>query len=304
MGKESAAFDIGEELRKFRKTAGLTQAGLAEKANITERTVRALENGHGTITSCFAVFEALKITLEGRNLPRAETLGERLCVLRRRRKLSQVALAVTVGVTKPTIGALERDGLGRISTLQGVLTVLGAGPYLTPLHATKAFYTHAGNSSTDQSWETPTELLEALYLVFPKFDLDPCAPRQTRPTLKARVRYTAEDDGLSLPWHGVVFMNPPYGRTLSRWIAKARQEVESGRARVVVALIPARPDTSYWHEHIAEKAVVYFLRGRLRFGNCDQSAPFPSALVIWGTNQEMLRSLDEALPDAWRAGTG
>lgn len=302
MDKLSAVFDIGDELRRFRKKAGLTQPELAEAANIAERTVRTVENGQGTIASWNAVLDALNISLEGRNLPSGETLGERLRVLRRRRKLSQAALAELVGVTKPTIGSLERDGVGRIATLQGVLAVLGAGAYLASRNAEKAFYTHAGNSSTDQSWETPAELLEALYRVFPKFDLDPCAPRQSRPTLKARVRYTAEDDGLSLHWHGAVFMNPPYGRTLSRWIAKARQEVESGRARVVVALIPARPDTSYWHEHIAEKAAVYFLRGRLRFGNCEQSAPFPSALAIWGADSEMLTRLDTALPNAWRAG--
>ena len=302
MDKLSAVFDIGEELRRFRKKSGLTQPDLAKAANIAERTVRAVEKGQGTIDSCKALLDALEISVEGRNLPSGETLGKRLCVLRRRRKLSQAALAELVGVSKPTIGSLERNGVGRISTLQGVLAVLGAGAYLASRNAEKAFYTHAGNSSTDQSWETPAELLDALYQVFPKFDLDPCAPRQTRPTLKARVRYTAEDDGLSLHWHGVVFMNPPYGRTLSRWIAKARQEVECKRARVVVALIPARPDTSYWHEHIAEKATVYFLRGRLRFSNCEQSAPFPSALVIWGADSEMLSCLDTALPDAWRAG--
>lgn len=96
----------------------------------------------------------------------------------------------------------------------------------------------------------------------------------------ARVNFTHDDDGLTLPWHGVVFVNPPYGRTLGLWVAKTRQEVEEGRARTVVALLPARPDTTYWHQHVAGRAVVYFLRGRLRFSDGEQAAPFPSALVV------------------------
>ena len=110
--------------------------------------------------------------------------------------------------------------------------------------------------------------------------------------MRARVHLTAEDDGLSVAWHGTVFVNPPYGRGLAAWVAKARREVEEGRARTVVALLPARPDTAYWHEHVAGRAVVYFLRGRLRFGDGGQSAPFPSALAVWG-----------ASPRRWRPST-
>ena len=98
----------------------------------------------------------------------------------------------------------------------------------------------------------------------------------------------------------MVFVNPPYGRTLGLWVAKARREVEEGRARTVVALLPARPDTTYWHEHVAGRAVVYFLRGRLRFSDGEQGAPFPSALVVWGATPEIILALDQALPTAWR----
>ena len=98
---------------------------------------------------------------------------------------------------------------------------------------------------------------------------------------------------------GVVFVNPPYGRHLPAWIAKARAEVEHGNARVVIALIPARTDTSYWHQHRTQ-ADVYFLKGRLRFGDNSQSAPFPSALAIWGADAATLAKLDAAFPDAWK----
>ena len=98
-----------------------------------------------------------------------------------------------------------------------------------------------------------------------------------------------------------MFVNPPYGRALSSWVAKAHREVQEGRARTVVALLPARPDTSYWHAHVAGHAVVYFLRGRLRFGDGDQSAPFPSALAVWGSDPGTLMALTAALPGAWLA---
>jgi phage N-6-adenine-methyltransferase len=152
-----------------------------------------------------------------------------------------------------------------------------------------------------QEWETPAVLLEVLSSVFGRFDLDPCAPRKSRARVKARVYWTHEDDGLSLPWHGTVFVNPPYGRTLAHWVAKAHREVQGGRAKTVVALLPARPDTTYWHTHIAGRAVVYFLRGRLKFGDGPLGAPFPSALVVWGAGPGVLARLDAGLDGAWRA---
>jgi phage N-6-adenine-methyltransferase len=301
MGKQSAGSGLSKQLRAHRRSARLTQAELAKKCGLAERTLRALEQGSGTLRTWQVVVDALGLNIVGRNLPGGEILGQRIATLRRRRRLSQSALAEMVGVTKPTIGALERIGTGRLATLQAVLDSLGAGAYLAAKGTAPDFYTHAGNSSVDHCWQTPQELLEALYKVF-RFDLDPCAATKTRQGVKARVRYTAEDDGLNLPWHGVVFMNPPYGRTLGDWVAKGRHEHESGRAHVVVALLPARPDTRYWHEHIAGKATVYFLKGRLKFGGGEQSAPFPSALVIWGEIRPTIAFLDEVLPEAWRAG--
>ena len=118
MGKLPAGFDLGNELRSHRKAARLTQADLAQTARLAERTVRALEQGRGTLDSWSAALVALGLTLAGRNLPGGKTLGERLTTLRRRRGLSQHDLARLVGVTRPTVGALEREGRGRLATLQ------------------------------------------------------------------------------------------------------------------------------------------------------------------------------------------
>lgn len=266
--------------------------------------MRLLERGSGNLGSWHAALEALGLELSGHHLPSGvgKTLGQQIATLRHRRGLAYRELAQSVGVSPSTLVALELDrGAGRLATLERVLVVLGAGAYLAPRGRPRAFYTHAGNSSTHQAWETPAALLEALLSVFGRFDLDPCAARKSRGRVRARVHFTHDDDGLSLPWYGVVFVNPPYGRTLGLWVAKARREVEEGRARTVVALLPARPDTAYWHEHVAGRAVVYFLRGRLRFSDGEQAAPFPSALVVWGALPETILALDRALPDAWRA---
>jgi phage N-6-adenine-methyltransferase len=291
---------LGPDLRRGRRARHLTQAQLAAAAGLTAKTVGLLEQGRGNLGSFRAVLDQLDLDLVGRNLPAGATWGRRLAVLRRRRGLAQRELAELVGVTRPSLMALERHERGRLATLERVLVSLGAGAYLAPRGQPRAFYTHAGNASTHHAWETPAGLLAALRSVFGRFDLDPCASRKSRTRVPARVHLMPEDDGLSVPWRGTVFVNPPYGRTLPRWVAKARREVEAAHARAVVALLPARPDTAYWHADVAGKAVVYFLRGRLRFGAGGNSAPFPSALVVWGAWPEALAGLDAALPDAWR----
>lgn len=131
------------------------------------------------------------------------------------------------------------------------------------------------------------------YKVFGVFDLDPCSPTHNKRTapVRAKTYYTIEDNGLDLPWFGSVYMNPPYGRMIKHWIEKANDEVQEGNADTVVALLPARTDTSYWHEYIVNsKASIIFLRGRLRFNNSDP-VPFPSVIVVWGNNDktELLR---------------
>ena len=75
--------------------------------------------------------------------------------------------------------------------------------------------------------------------------------------------------------------------------------MEQGNAEVVIGLVPARPDTLYWHRDIAGSASVFFLKGRLKVGNTEQVAPFPSCLVIWGGSDEVIRAIETVLPDAW-----
>ncbi len=130
--------------------------------------------------------------------------------------------------------------------------------------------------SKTNEWATPQSLFDKLNMVF-GFTLDPCA---TPKTAKCKKFYTIKDNGLNKSWaNEIVFMNPPYGREIGKWIKKAFDEWISGAT--VVCLIPARTDTSYWHNYIFGRASVRFIKGRIAFGNAKQGAPFPSALVIF-----------------------
>ena len=131
-------------------------------------------------------------------------------------------------------------------------------------------------SSKSNEWETPQDLFDKLDAEF-HFTLDPCA---TKENAKCKRYYTKEDDGLNQDWAlENVFINPPYGREIGKWVQKAY--FNHTNSNVIVALIPARTDTSYWHDYIQDIAEVRFIRGRLKFSNSKNSAPFPSAIVIW-----------------------
>ena len=97
-------------------------------------------------------------------------------------------------------------------------------------------------------------------------------------TLNASVFFTEEMDALKQEWQGVCWMNPPYGREIKRWMQKAYESSLAGAT--VVCLVPARTDTAWWHDY-AFKGEITFLRGRLKFGDAKNSAPFPSAVVVF-----------------------
>lgn len=75
-----------------------------------------------------------------------------------------------------------------------------------------------------------------------------------------------------------MFCNPPYGKEIVKWVEKSYHEAEKGA--VVVLLIPARTDTKYFHEYIYKKHEIRFIKGRLKFNDSQQSAPFPSMVVV------------------------
>jgi len=129
-------------------------------------------------------------------------------------------------------------------------------------------------SSATAEWETPQEFFDALDDVF-GFDMDVCA---TPDNAKCHCFCSPDVDGLVVPWTGICWMNPPYGREIGKWVKKA---YESGqRGATVVCLLPARTDTRWWQDYCV-RGEVHFVRGRLKFGGSANSAPFPSAVVVF-----------------------
>lgn len=131
-------------------------------------------------------------------------------------------------------------------------------------------------SKNSDEYATPTEVFEELDAEF-HFTLDPCA---TDENAKCMTYFTKEDDGLSKTWGGHrVFCNPPYSQ-IGKWVEKCYSEsLKPGT--IVVLLIPARTDTKYFHDYIYHRSEIRFIKGRLKFNEHTENAPFPSMTVIF-----------------------
>ncbi len=130
-------------------------------------------------------------------------------------------------------------------------------------------------SSNTDLWSTPQDFFEKINTVF-KFDLDVCA---TVDNAKCERFFSEETNGLEQSWTGNVWMNPPYGRGIGEWVEKAYKSAKENGA-TVVCLLPARVDTSWWHDYCA-KGEIHFVKGRLKFGGAKDNAPFPNAVVVF-----------------------
>jgi phage N-6-adenine-methyltransferase len=124
-------------------------------------------------------------------------------------------------------------------------------------------------------WETPAELFSALDREF-HFTLDLAALPHNA---KCAAFYSPGEDALTRAWHGVCWLNPPYGVQLRQWMKKACDSAQAGA--VVVCLLPARTDSQWWHDYILPHAEIRYIRGRVKFNGVSDSAPFPSVIVIF-----------------------
>lgn len=118
-------------------------------------------------------------------------------------------------------------------------------------------------------WQTPKETYDKLDKEF-HFDFDPCPTNSTF-------------NGLEIGWKKSNFVNPPYGREISKWLKKGYEEYKKGKN--VVFLIPSRTDTRWWHDYVMKADEIRFIKGRLKFGDEKNPAPFPSCIVIFNGNE-------------------
>jgi phage N-6-adenine-methyltransferase len=119
--------------------------------------------------------------------------------------------------------------------------------------------------SMSDEWRTPKSVYDALNAEF-GFRYDPC-PMDDQCLW----------DSLYLPWQFPAFVNPPYSQ-IAKWVEKAFSEA---KGRTVVMLIPSRTDTRWWHDFVMKAAEIRFIKGRLKFGDAKNSAPFPSCVVVF-----------------------
>lgn len=150
-------------------------------------------------------------------------------------------------------------------------------------------------SSNSENWATPQDLFDSLDYIF-HFTLDPCADPSNA---KCKKYFTKEINGLTKDWGGHrVFCNPPYGRSnLDAWIKKCYEESKKP-GTIVVALIPARTDTKWFHDYIySTNQQIHFIKGRLKFGGSKNSAPFPSMLVIFGLHWMYMKGETPSVSD-------
>lgn len=120
-------------------------------------------------------------------------------------------------------------------------------------------------SSLRLDWRTPKAVYQVLDSEF-QFDFDPCP-------------VDPKFDGLNIEWGKKNFVNPPYGNKIPKWIKKGYEEHKKGKT--VVFLIPSRTDTRWWHEYVMKADEIRFIKGRLKFNDQENSAPFPSAIVVF-----------------------
>ena len=131
-------------------------------------------------------------------------------------------------------------------------------------------------SSAKKDWETPQDLFDQLDKQY-HFTLDAASSDENA---KCRKHFTKRDDSLTQNWGGhTVWLNPPYGRQIGRWVQKAFQESQKPNT-TVVCLLPARTDTAWFHDYCVHGRIS-FIRGRVRFSGCDHNAPFPSMVVVF-----------------------
>jgi phage N-6-adenine-methyltransferase len=165
--------------------------------------------------------------------------------------------------------------------------------------------------SSDE-WSTPQDVVDVLSGWFGPFDLDPCCRPETA---KAPAFFAKGDDGLTQPWHGRVWVNPPYSDPRP-WIEKAIQTVESGEARRVVMLLPCSTDTAWFHDLVIPHADIVFMRGRVRFlgwmgtpigspksGTVVAIFPKRATTMVLSQRRKPARTVGAVDPSASRTGT-
>lgn len=161
-------------------------------------------------------------------------------------------------------------------------------------------------SSKEAEHYTPGDIADAANVVLRGINLDPASCGEANTAIGAHCYYTANDDGLSLPWFGPLWLNPPFSvpvvdefgqpvlndkgnpkrsRVIHKWVERWRKETSSaGNVKAALLLVPARTDTNWFQPLFGSP--MCFIGGRLKFGDAKDGAPFPTAIIYRGNEPE------------------
>jgi len=272
------------------------QKTLADRIDVSEQTIYRLERGIGSVATLEAAMAALEFRLTG--IGPGRTLAEQLRTKRLKRGISLDTLASRTKLARKTISNLERGG-GSVASLMRLLNVLAPN---AKRRAPERAYWGQGDKDDRDSRFTPPEFMQNIYSAFGEIDLDPCAHRLSPVVAERRILIDEGGDGLVDEWSGrLAFVNPPFSAQL-KWLQRAHQQWRAGNVQMVVCLVPARTDSTWFHETLTADADIYLLQGRVRFlnrkGN-SQPTPFSLMLVALGIDAAMKTDWSNLVGGFW-----
>lgn len=149
---------------------------------------------------------------------------------------------------------------------------------------------HVAQSTGEFEWYSPPEIIEAARSVCGDFDLDPASCEMAQENVRAKAYYTEADDGLSLDWHGRIWMNPPYRvRLIDKFTNKLCDNIESGSVTEAFVLVNNATETAWFQDLAASSSAVCFPKGRLRFTHPEGKVSTPlqgQAILYFGEHTE------------------
>jgi transcriptional regulator with XRE-family HTH domain len=288
------------ELRDARRSAGWSQKTLAERIATDAQTIKRLEKGVGSVATLVAAMNALNFRLAG--LGPGKSLPEQLRLRRQQRSISLEQMAVRTGLSRATIGSLERGG-GSVASMLRLLTALAPS---ARRRAPERSYWGQGDKDDRDSRFTPPDFMAGIYEAFGDVDLDPCGHLLSPVIARRRILLSEGGDGLTEPWSGrMVFLNPPFSELL-KWLRRAHAQWSAGNVETVICLVPVRTDSAWFHETLSADADIYLLQGRVRFLDSrgrSQNTPFSLMLLALGATAEQKRRYSNLAPGFWLART-
>lgn len=143
-----------------------------------------------------------------------------------------------------------------------------------------------------EEWYTPPEILDAVYETIGIPDLDPACNPDGEPNVRAKKYFRKCDEGLSQKWQGTVYLNPPYGRSLRKWIPKLVSEYCQGNVTAAIALVPAKTDTNWWFQLTDISPAWCAIRHRVKYLAPDRTVhrqgTFGTAAVLLASDDDII----------------